>query len=361
MELRADLSLTGHRDVVVIGAGIAGLVATARLQASGVEVSCLEARDRVGGRLLSAPGVSGGVLDLGASWFWPGERRVARLVGELGLAVHDQHLAGAAVYDDPTGVRRLEGNPVDVPAYRWTAGAQGLAEAVAGTLAAGTLRLGCPVVAVRQDAAGLRVITADGELTVDHVVLAVPPALAAATIELGLPADLLQLAQQTPVWMGEFTKVVVEYAEPFWRAAGLAGSGISHVGPMREVHDLSGPGGAPAAVFGFVPGVPGGPTVTREQVLAQLVRLLGPLAAEPLQVLITDWRAQERTSPPGVGGLSAQHLMGHPAYAEPTLAGRLHWATTETSAVSTGHVEGALASAERAAAAVLAALSARTP
>ncbi|MBC7374336.1 MAG: FAD-dependent oxidoreductase [Frankiales bacterium] len=347
-------AVTEQVDVVVVGAGIAGLVAASLLQAAGLATVCLEARDRVGGRLLSVPGVAGGALDLGASWFWPGERRVARLVGELGLAVHEQHLAGAAVYDDPSGVQRLDGNPVDVPAFRWTGGAQGLASAVAATLAEGTVRLSCPVAAVTQQAAGLLVTTSAGDrLTADQVVLAVPPALAAGTIELGLPADLLGLAQQTPVWMGAFTKVVVEYAEPFWRAAGLAGSAVSHIGPMRELHDLSGPAGAPAAVFGFVPGAHGAATVTRQDLLAQLVRLLGPQAAAPLQVLVADWRTQERTSPQGVELLTAQHLMGHPAYAEPTLAGRLHWATTETSAVSTGHVEGALAGAERAAAAVL--------
>ncbi|WP_308407976.1 FAD-dependent oxidoreductase [Streptomyces mayonensis] len=38
---------------------------------AGHKVLCLEARTRVGGRLLSEP-VEGGVLDLGATWFWPG-------------------------------------------------------------------------------------------------------------------------------------------------------------------------------------------------------------------------------------------------------------------------------------------------
>jgi monoamine oxidase len=54
--------------------------------------------------------------------------------------------------------------------------------------------------------------------------------------------------------------------------------------------------------------------------------------------------------------LGAYQLFGHPLYAQPALGGRLHWATAETTAESPGHVEGALAAAERAAAAVLAAL-----
>ena len=53
--------------------------------------------------------------------------------------------------------------------------------------------------------------------------------------------------------MGGITKVVARYADAFWRRSGLSGSAISHVGPMREVHDMSGVDGVPGALFGFVP------------------------------------------------------------------------------------------------------------
>ncbi len=44
---------------------------------------------------------------------------------------------------------------------------------------------------------------------------------------------------------------------------------------------------------------------------------------------------------------------GHRRYADPLLGGRVHWAGTETSPEVPGHVEGALAAAERAVRAVL--------
>ena len=55
-------------DVIVVGAGVAGLAAARRLKSQGSSVLILEARRRIGGRVwtdTSMPGVS---LDLGASW-----------------------------------------------------------------------------------------------------------------------------------------------------------------------------------------------------------------------------------------------------------------------------------------------------
>lgn len=346
-------------EVLVLGAGIAGLVVAAQLHAAGVDVVCLEARDRVGGRLLTVA-AQGGALDLGASWFWAGEHRVERLVRGLGLAVHEQHRSGAALYDQPEGGRRLDG-PGDVAAYRYTGGAQGLAQAVAATLPSGTVRLGAVVSSVDSDGAGVLVRTDDGRvLRGAQVVLAVPPALAVRTISFSprLPDELSALAHATPVWMGGVSKVVAEYSEPFWWSDGLSGTALSHIGPMRELHDLSGPDGAPAAVFGFASAAAGAPAVTADGAVAQLERLYGPRAGSPLRVLVQHWRDEARTSPSGVESLVDHQLFGHPAYARPALGGRLHWATTETSPDSPGHVEGALASAGHAAAAVLALLRA---
>jgi monoamine oxidase len=208
--------------------------------------------------------------------------------------------------------------------------------------------------------------TADQEVRAHHVVLAVPPALAESTIALGtrqvgsdglqpLPEPLLALVRQTPVWMGAMTKVVVAYAAPFWRDQGLAGSAVSHVGPLREIHDTSGPGGAPAALFGFLPSGDD-PETTAAQAVAQLVRLFGPEAGSPTRVVVQDWSSEPETSSPATALLADHGIFGHPLYAPPALHGRLHWAGTETSPVSPGHVEGALAAGERAAAAVVSAL-----
>jgi monoamine oxidase len=350
--------------VAIVGAGITGLRSARLLVDAGVDCVVLEARERVGGRLLSLPvqpgeedGADAGRdgeagLDLGATWFWPNEPRVAALVRELGLPVHAQHLEGDALYDDPRGIQRLSGNPLDGPAGRFTPGADSLARAIADSLPPGVVHLGAPVDEVAVEEQGVHLSGPGVRVTADQAVLALPPSLAAARIRFrpALPGQLAALAAATPVWMGATAKVVVEYARPFWREQGLAGSGVSHVGPLREIHDMSGPAGSPAALFGFASSAntPTG-SLTEPEVVAQLTRMFGAEAADPLRVVIQDWRQEAWTSPPGVELQQRYELYGHPLFRD-AIHGRIHLASTETAQAFAGHIEGALVAAEEVAA-----------
>ncbi len=355
-------SATDRVDVAVIGAGISGLAAARALIARGNSVAVLESRDRVGGRLRSPElGDGTGRVDLGATWFWPGEPRVTALVEELDIAVHRQYIDGDAIYHQPTGGQRIQGNPIDVPSFRFVDGAESLTEAVAAALPAGTVRLNTAVTRV-EVADRATVHFPAGTITADHVVVALPPALAVEriTFDPPLPERVAGLAAVTPVWMGSTVKVVVHFAKPFWRDHGLAGSAISHIGPMREIHDMSGPGGQPAAIFGFVPQSGPGPAPSEDEIRHQLVELYGPEAADPVEIIIADWRDEPDTSPPGVERLQAYQAFGHDLFQSPTLDGRLHWTSTETARVAPGHIEGALAAAERAVHAIASAETATT-
>lgn len=72
-------------DVLVIGAGYAGLSAATMLQAQGLSVALLEARDRVGGRTLERPVAGMPRLELGGQYFADVQERVTQLVKDVGL------------------------------------------------------------------------------------------------------------------------------------------------------------------------------------------------------------------------------------------------------------------------------------
>lgn len=73
-------------DVLVIGAGLAGLRTADILARAGKEVFVVEARDRVGGRTLTRE-IRGEQVDLGAQWLGPTQHRARTLAEELGLAL----------------------------------------------------------------------------------------------------------------------------------------------------------------------------------------------------------------------------------------------------------------------------------
>ena len=71
-------------DVIVIGAGLAGLQAALNVQKAGKTVTVIEARDRVGGRTVSQQ-VGSAMFDLGGQWLGPTQHRLSRLTSQAGI------------------------------------------------------------------------------------------------------------------------------------------------------------------------------------------------------------------------------------------------------------------------------------
>ncbi len=75
---------------VVVGAGLAGLVAADELARGGVEVVVLEARSRVGGRVWSERLPNGAVVEMGAEFILLGNTAIRELVDRFGLGLWDK-------------------------------------------------------------------------------------------------------------------------------------------------------------------------------------------------------------------------------------------------------------------------------
>ena len=85
--------------VLVIGAGISGLAAAKNLNDTGYDVTILEAKDRIGGRLYTDRSL-GVPLEVGANWIHdnnPKTNPIMKIKEELGLKAHKCSVAGPNV------------------------------------------------------------------------------------------------------------------------------------------------------------------------------------------------------------------------------------------------------------------------
>jgi monoamine oxidase len=347
-------------DLIVVGAGLSGLALARAVAARGAAVTVLEARARIGGRVLCHRSASG-AYDLGPAWIWPTlQPRMARAAQAAGLALYEQAEAGGMVYQDQTGrtQRLANGFTQSPPSMRIAGGVTALVEAIADDLAPGVVRLEHVVRRIALTETGVAV-TADspaGAVTLyaARVVLALPPRLA-ARIEMtpALPAAIQSLLAAVPGWMAGQAKALALYDRPFWRDAGLSGSAFSKLGPLGELHDASLPGAAEAALFGFFawpPALRAAQGADLPNLVArQLGALFGPEAAQPRALIIQDWAGE------GFTGTEADRTEGpsHPEYRPIALpapwGARIRLAGAETASDFGGYLEGALVAAEAAA------------
>lgn len=101
--------MSTQADVVIVGAGLAGLTAARRLEAAGRRVAVLEARDRVGGRTLNLALGEGRVVEIGGQWVGPTQDRVLALAAELGVATFPTHARGENLVELDGVIKRYRG------------------------------------------------------------------------------------------------------------------------------------------------------------------------------------------------------------------------------------------------------------
>src|SRR4051794_23072257 len=101
---------TLEADVVVVGAGLAGLAAARAVKDAGASVVVLEARERVGGRTLNHDLGEGKVVELGGQWVGPTQPRLLAPAAELGVERFPTYQAGGHLLEVGGRIRRYTGS-----------------------------------------------------------------------------------------------------------------------------------------------------------------------------------------------------------------------------------------------------------
>lgn len=348
-------------DTLIIGGGLSGMYAAFLLSRKKMPFLLLEARSRMGGRILTTEH-QGFFSDLGPSWYWPEVNpKLTLLIDTLNLKGYRQFEEGNGRFQNPDGsVQTVRGYSTFPASWRLYGGMGTIISTLAELIPASSLRLNHPVCEIEQASAGA--VVRVGELEKEprlrfqarKVILAIPPRLAAATILFtpDLSHHLTQAMLKTATWMAGQAKFVALYEDACWRGQGLSGQAFSLTGPLGEIHDGSSDTGMPYGLTGFV-SIPAAqrnhPENLLREIRSQLGVIYGDPAATPAAINYQDWAREPFTATQ----FDQPPMREHPAYHPP--AGKIaiwddviRFAGSETAELRGGYLEGALASAERA-------------
>ncbi|MEL6345264.1 MAG: FAD-dependent oxidoreductase [Myxococcota bacterium] len=242
----------GHDRVAVVGAGMAGLTAAARLSERGVDVTVFEARDRIGGRVCSDVSL-GMPLDVGASWIHgPDENPLTALADAAGMdhiETDDSYIVRGAggreigLFGIPSwfeamveatsiGVELSKLNPAwirdvfSVHGFGYTGrdvkfpdGYSAIFDALAGDY---RVRLSSPVRRIAQADDGVELGLSSGPERFDAVVVTVPlGVLKAGSIGFDPPLSGTKRDAIARIGMGLLDKLYLVFDDAFWDEEGI--------------------------------------------------------------------------------------------------------------------------------------------
>jgi len=351
-------------DVAIIGAGLSGLSLAEKLLRKKSNIGVFEARERCGGRILSASAPAQVfTADLGPTWLWPMDQPLITALAErLGLTLFPQWDRGQSLYQ--VQANAIPASYIDTQTHadarRIAGGCQQLIDGLLQHIPERVLHLGHRLLGLSDQGShvDLTFATDNSVNTIQarQVVLAAPPRLLAnsITFQPALALGLLSLMQDTPTWMAGHAKAVLVYEQAFWRLQGYSGNAISPYpsAVLAEVYDACSHDTGTSALFGFF----GLPAQIREQyqdslsalIVRQMVGLFGPAAANPLSVVIQDWSREPFTSVPADRIPVFEHpVYGHRALQLDHWQDKLYFCGTETAGRSGGYLEGALDASDR--------------
>jgi len=320
--------------IVIIGAGISGLYLAFLLQEK-YDITILEARDRIGGRIYSIDG-----HDMGPSWVWQHHKNILELIEKFDLQLFLQYEKGYALYDTHNMVEKFMPQQ-NVPSGRIDGTLTKLIDTLYNQLQDVTIVLNSEVVSI-QEQENILIKTKNKEYRSNYAISTLPPRITQnLNFTPPLPTQLQDKMRNTQTWMGNSAKCVIEFKTSFWREKGLSGFVFSNIGPLAEIHDAS--TSSKNALFGFVR-LKVDTDNYKKELLEQLQRVFSIDETEILAIHLVDWKKEKYTATKE----DFNNMTAHPNYGIDTssYSDKILFSSTEFSFEQGGYLEGAIINAQ---------------
>jgi len=332
--------------VIIIGAGLSGLLTAYRLKKEGIPFKILEARNRVGGRINTVYGANDTPIEMGATWFTNQHKHLIALLEELGIEYFEQYMDRTVFYQ-PSSTSPAES--IQIPnqpaSYRISGGTSNLINNLLQNLDKNDVLLNQSVKDIKIYKNTVQV-NAKEAFEGNTVVLAIPPKLWAKKIifEPSLPSELMLVAEQTHTWMEDAIKIALTYTQPFWQQDNIPGTLFSNVGPITELYDHCNHERSKYALCGFINSSFKNLTYKerRDGVINQIKNIFGPKAEEFIDYQECIWSKEENTYEASDVFLFPHQNNGNPIFNKPLFDDKILISSSESASEFPGYIDGAV-------------------
>ena len=339
------------KNVLIIGAGLTGLLLAYRLKKQGIPVILLEGRDRIGGRIYTHLSAQETPVEMGATWFGLKHIHLLKLLKEFGIGYFEQHTKGDA-YFEPFSLAPSQKItvPEQMPSYRIAGGSKTLIDIIRSGLGTDDIALGMPVETIKAQSDKVMVISKPSKWEADIVVSTLPPSLLFRSILFSpnISKEVNEIGLSTHTWMQDAIKTAIVYKHAFWREAELSGTLFSNVGPFSEMYDHSNKAFTKFALCGFVNGGYARLSFSErlKKVMGQLEKIFGSEVNNYIDYQECIWN-DKWTKYPETPDIFPHQNNGHPIFEKAHFENRLFISGSETAKDFPGYMDGAVQSAER--------------
>jgi monoamine oxidase len=332
--------------ILIIGAGLSGLITAYRLKSAAIPFKIIEARSRIGGRINTIYRANQAPLEMGATWFYDQHEEIIALLTELEIDYFEQRMDSTVFYQQHASrAAELTQIPRQATSYRIAGGTSNLVYKLHQKLDSKDVFLNEVVREIKWNGNSVHVIS-NQTFEGSRVVLAIPPKLWAKKISFNppLPENLMKIAKNTHTWMEDSIKIGISYGEPFWQKEQKPATLFSNVGPITEFYDHSDYTKTKFALCGFMKS--DFKRLTSEQrkehILHQIAALYGQKALNYLAYEECIWSEEENTFGASEAYMLPHQNNGNPIFRKSFCEDTLFVSSSESALRYPGYMDGAV-------------------